>query len=59
MFKVMFFPWSPEFVGFYSFFVPSARGYWQIPTNLDTRITAEDPITQGDVQQNNATSVRF
>lgn len=55
----MFFHWSPKLVGFYSCFVPSALVYWQMPTSLGARITAEDPITQGCVEQNNTVSVRI
>lgn len=37
----------------------STETHRQIPTSLDARITAEDPITQGHVQQDNTVSVCF
>lgn len=55
----MVFPWSTKLVGFYSCLVPSTEGYWQIQTNFDSRVRAEDPVIQGGVQPDSTVLVWF
>lgn len=53
---VMVFPCLQSYLAF----VPTLfHQHWQIQANVDTRITAESPVIQGGVHQDNTISVHL